>query len=83
MKRIKSIMLIIALVLIPVFMSLAQTEPPHPGQTPENTPAAPVGGVPGGGAPIGDGGTILVMLAVAYGLTKYTRKVVLIKCKSN
>jgi hypothetical protein len=75
MKRIKSILIIIALVLIPGIMSFAQStppEPPHPGDDPSNTGGIPVGGTPS--APIGNGGTILIFLAMAYGLSKYTGK---------
>jgi len=82
MKRIKSLLLTGALILIPAFITLAQV-PPHPGGDPSGTNAAPVGGVPGGGAPIGNGGTILVILALAYGALKYARKDVIINEKFN
>lgn len=78
MKIIKSILLIAALILIPAFITLAD-DPPHPGGNPEGTSAQTVGG----GAPIGNGATILVILALAYGTLKYARKRVIISEKSN
>jgi hypothetical protein len=74
MKRIKSLLIIIALIVIPALMTFAQTvppEPPHPGDDPSTTGGIPVGGTPG--APVGDGGAIILLLAVAYGVSKYSK----------
>lgn len=75
MKKIKSLLILLTLVLVPAFVSFAQTpppEPPHPGDDPSTTGGIPVGGSPS--APLGGGGTILLVLAMAYGLSKYTGK---------
>jgi hypothetical protein len=75
MKKIKSILILLTLVLVPAFMSFAQTpppEPPHPGGDPSSTGGIPVGGSPS--APLGGGGTILLVLAMAYGISKFSDK---------
>jgi hypothetical protein len=65
----RRIFLAVQLILVPLFISIVFADPPGPPP-----PPTPVNGNPvvGGntGAPIGDGGSILLVLGIAFGCYK-------------
>jgi hypothetical protein len=63
----KKLLLITMHLLLGCGMTLLAQEPPHPGGDPSGTPGA---GPVGGGAPVGSGFSILLVLGAAYGFKK-------------
>ncbi len=64
MKKLKLIIILVLLLIFP-FTSIADTQPPNPGGNPQGSDP-PLGG----GAPVGSGLFILLGLGAAYGSRK-------------
>jgi len=67
----KKTLKVLALIAVFVLAGLLAQAQPHPGQ--QNGGGAVSGGPIGGSAPIGDGSSILLLSALAFGAIKFYR----------